>query len=337
MNKITINNIAKEAGVSRTTVSRVLNSSGYVSIDTRKKVDYVIKKYGYTPSALARYLHQGASDIIGVLIPEIENPFFGEILKVISHEIEKHSLSMICFNSNNNGENDLHALVTMKNYRIKGLIYTPAIDYRTKAEQQRISKLLDDISAPIILLDRRMDFYKNADGVFFDNYTASYLATKKLIEAGHTDIAIINADLGRVLARERQAGYLKAMEDFSLNIRDDYIFLGDYTVETSYELSKKCLSLKNRPTAVLTCNNFTSLGFVKAAHEIGLRLKDDICCIGFDRLNELEMMGIPFNYIERNVQEMANNAVQFLTKRLETPNRPYSQQIIMPKLVLHNF
>ena len=82
MKNINIKSIAQEAGVSRTTVSRVLNNSGYVNIETKKKVDQVIKKYGYTPSAFARYLHKGHSDIIGVLIPEIENPFFGEILKV---------------------------------------------------------------------------------------------------------------------------------------------------------------------------------------------------------------------------------------------------------------
>lgn len=105
-----------------------------------------------------------------------------------------------------------------------------------------------------------MDYYKNADGVFFDNFSAAYQATKALIEAGHTNIAIINAELNRVLARERQAGYLKALAEFSLKTKDDYIFLGDYTVETSYELAKKCLTLKDRPTAVLTCNNFTSLG-----------------------------------------------------------------------------
>lgn len=129
------------------------------------------------------------------MIPEIENPFFGEILKVISREAENHSLSMICFNSNNDGNKDIHALVTMKNYRIKGLIYTPAVDYQTEKERQRISNLLNDIAAPVILLDRKMDYYKNADGVFFDNFSAAYQATKALIEAGHTNIAIINAEL----------------------------------------------------------------------------------------------------------------------------------------------
>ena len=122
MKSVNIATIAQEAGVSQTTVSRVLNNSGYVSTDTRDKVNRVIEKYGYTPSALARGLHSGQSDIIGVLIPEIENPFFGELLKIISLEAEKHSLSMICFNSDNNGEKDLRALETMKQYRVRGLI-----------------------------------------------------------------------------------------------------------------------------------------------------------------------------------------------------------------------
>ena len=334
MKSVNIATIAQEAGVSQTTVSRVLNNSGYVSTDTRDKVNRVIEKYGYTPSALARGLHSGQSDIIGVLIPEIENPFFGELLKIISLEAEKHSLSMICFNSDNNGEKDLRALETMKQYRVRGLIYTPAIDYQSATERENITFALDSLNAPIVFLDRRLSFYENADGVFSDNTGAIYQATKALAEAGHKKIAIINAELDRVLARERQSGYEAALKQLSIPYREDYVFLGDYSIEKSYVLSKKCLAMEDRPTAVITCNNFTSLGFLKALSETSLVLNEDIACIGVDGLNELENVGILFNYIERNTREMAKMSINLLLEKLKTRSPLFTEHIIKGELIL---
>ena len=126
--KWTIREIAEKAGVSKATVSRVLNASASVNPATREAVMDVIRKYDYTPSSMARILSRSESDMVGVLIPEIENPFFGEILKVVSDTIVQNDLTMICFNSGNQRENDEKALINMRNYRIKGLIYTPAVD-----------------------------------------------------------------------------------------------------------------------------------------------------------------------------------------------------------------
>lgn len=336
MENVNISTIAQEAGVSQATVSRVLNNSGYVSIKTKNKVNRAIEKYDYAPSALARSLHKGYSDIIGVLVPEIENPFFGEILKVISLEAEKHSLSMICFNSDNIGDRDLLALATMKNYRIKGLIYTPAVDYQSDLDRKNIAIALDSLNAPIVFLDRRLSFYKNADGVFFDNADAAYQATKALVEAGHKKIAIINAEMDRVLARERQSGYEAALKQSSIPYRDDYVFLGDFSIERSYILAQKCLTMEDRPTAVITCNNFTSLGFLKALSETSLVLNKDITCIGFDCLSELETVGMVFNYIERNTSEMAKMSIDLLLEKLKFPTSPFTEQIIKGDLILHN-
>lgn len=334
MKNANISTIAEEAGVSQATVSRVLNNSGYVSEKTRAKINKVIEKYDYTPSALARGLHSGQADIIGVLIPEIENPFFGQLLKVISLVAEKNSLSMICFNSDNNGDKDLNALSSMKNYRIKGLIYTPAIDYSSNEEKEKITSALDSINAPIVLLDRRLPFYKKADGVFFDNTGAIFEAVEALVKAGHTKIAIINAELDRILARERQKGYVSALKEYNIEYRDDYVFLGDYSIEKSYELAKKCLAMEDRPTAIITCNNFTSLGFLKALSETSLILNEDIVCIGVDGLTELENVGLPFNFIERNIVDMAKRCMTCLLEKLNSNESTYSEILIKGELVL---
>lgn len=336
MNKITIKDIADRAQVSKSTVSRVLNNSGPVNIKTREKVNEVIKSFEYAPSAIARNLSRQQSSTIGVLIPEIENPFFGEILKQISDEISKKNLTMICFNSGNEPEKDEEALRIMKEYSVKGLIYTAADDYRPHDRQKNKIRLLEKINAPIVLLDRRIPELENVDGVYFDNYRAAYESVKALACAGHRKIGIINADLRRVLARERQSGFEDALRDLKLELRNDYIFLGDYTIERAYGLSKKCLNMSDPPTAILSCNNFTSLGFLRASMEYGNADGSRIACIGFDRL-DINLIGFDFNYIERNVAEMGKKSIEFLLNRFNPESVKERQEyIIKPQLVLFN-
>lgn len=333
--KLTIREIAEKAGVSKATVSRVLNASDAVNAETREKVLGIIRKYDYAPSSTARSLSRSESNIVGVLIPEIENPFFGEILKVVSAAVARNNLTMVCFNSGNRQENDEKALASMRGERIKGLIYTPAVDYAQSPERlQCIKKYLDALDAPVVFLDRRIEGLPNTEGVYFDNYRAAYLAVRRMAEAGHTKIGIINASLDRVLARERQNGYLAALRDCGLPAEERYMFFGDYSIETSYALSQKLLQLPDRPTAVLTCNNFTSIGFLKAAAQAQLTVNEDIACIGFDRLDTLDELGWPFNYIERNIQKMGEKAIELLTNRIAFPQTAYKDEILAPTLVI---
>lgn len=333
--KLTISEIAEKAGVSKATVSRVLNSADSVKAETRERVMNVINKYDYTPSSMARILSKNESNIVGVLIPEIENPFFGEILKVVSETISRNNLTMICFNSGNKRENDEKALESMRDYRIKGLIYTPAIDYtQTPEALQRMKKHLKDLDAPIVFLDRRLEKLPNSEGVYFNNYKGAYLAVQRMAKAGHKKIGIINAGLDRVLARERQNGYLDALRACNLEADERYMFFGDYSIEKSYELSQKCLQMQDRPTAVLTCNNFTSIGFLKALAQAQLTLNEDIACIGFDRLDTLDELGWPFNYIERNIRRMGEQAIEKLISRVAFPQKAYKDEIIDPELVI---
>lgn len=334
MKKVTINDIAMQAGVSKATVSRVLNNSGPVDTETQKRVLKIIERLDYSPSATARNLSRSESTTIGVLIPEIENPFFGEILREISTVIGENGLTMICFNSGNDPAVDEKYLTTMRDYNVRGVIYTAADDFRGKHEKARIAKLLKDIGAPVVLLDRKPEYLTNVDRVYFDNWQGAYEATKTFIETGHKKIGIINAQLERVLARERQDGYLAALREYGIQEREDYIFIGDYTVETSYQLSKKCLSMEDRPTAILTCNNFTSLGFLKAAREAGVKTPDDISCIGFDRI-DTELLGIEFNYIERNTSTMGRKAIELLMSRMALPHKPHTDAVISPEIVIY--
>ena len=170
----TIGDIAKEANVSKTTVSRVLNNSASVDDSTRKKILELIDKYNYVPSTTARNLSKGESSTIGVIIPEIDNPFFGEMLRGIMDTMEQEGLTVMCFNSDDKKEKDEKALAGLRQNGIKGLIYTPAVDYSSDQEQKILKKQLQSLNAPVVVVDRELNFLQNADGVFFHNELAAY-------------------------------------------------------------------------------------------------------------------------------------------------------------------
>lgn len=326
---VTINDIALEAGVSKATVSRVLNGAVDVNKATRERVMGVIEKCKYTPSAVARNLSRQQSDMLGVLIPAVDNVFFGKILRTVIDAINQQNLNMLCFHSDNNAEKEIRALDMLKENRIKGLIYTPAEDYESPNYKTEIHRLLKGLNVPIVIVDREIDGL-NYDRVHFDDKDGVYKATIALIKAGHKKIGVLNASLDRYLPRIRQEGYEKAMLESGITLEDRYTFLceGDYTQEKGYLLAKQLLEMEDRPTAVVTCNNTTSLGFLKALQERGERIAKDIDCIGLDQIEALDIIGMNYNYIERNEKKMGEHAIKMLLERIENPKKPIKEVVL---------
>lgn len=333
--EFTINDIAREACVSKATVSRVLNNSASVKPETKLRVQQIMEQRRFTPSATARSLSKQSSNSIGVLVPEIDNPFFGELLRGIVEVADKKNLVVMYFNSDDNAEKDRKALLSLKEHRICGLLYTPAMDYAAKGQQKEIEKLLADLDAPVVLMDRQPDSLSTYDCVSFDDETGIYEAAEVLIKAGHRKIAILNATLNRVLARTRYRGYERALEDAGIELERRYVFEGDYSMSTAYQLSRDLLAMEDRPTAVITCNNSTSLGFLKALYERGERLSEDIACIGLDRIEALDIIKCKFNYIERDAKQMGRRAISLLNERIGKPDGVIKQIILTPVLRIH--
>lgn len=333
MNNLTITDIAKEAGVSKTTISRVLNHSGAVKPETREKILGIIEKNHYSPSATARNLSKQTSSAIGVVVPEVDNPFFGEVLRGITEIADKNDLTLICCNTDDNVKKDRRALTMLKEYRICGLLYTPAVDYSSNKEKKNLKKMIEELNTPVVLMDREID-YLNLDGVYFDDYQGMHDATEILIQNGHRKIGIINGTLDQVLARRRQGGYIKALREAGIDPDERYMLYGNYRMTRAYELSLELLAMEDRPTAVLTCNNRTSMGFLRALHEKGVRTPEDIACIGLDRIEALDIVGNSFNYIKRDAKKMGRMAVDLLINRMAFPDRPYVKKNIETPIVI---
>ena len=179
-----ISEIAKLAGVSKTTVSRILNNSEHVSDKTREAVLQVIRNNNYAPSSLAQGLAKNENSAIGVIIPEIDNEFFSEVLSGINEVVDQHNLSMICCDTNNNTNREAKALRTLSQQRVRGVIITPA-----EEGNEELRKALQTLKIPIVVLDRHIN---NSlwDGVYYDNFNAAYAATEVLVKEGYTKIGV---------------------------------------------------------------------------------------------------------------------------------------------------
>ncbi|MBB6214291.1 LacI family transcriptional regulator [Anaerosolibacter carboniphilus] len=330
---LTINDIAKKAKVSKSTVSRVLNNSGYVRKETREKIENVIKENIYYPSATARSLSKKESSTIGVIIPEADNEFFGEVLTGISEIVDEHNMTLIFCDTSNNFLKEERALAMLNMQRVKGLILTPVNDHNYGEAEKKLKQKLKDLKIPIVLLDRGV---KNSewDGVYFENYKSAYSATEILIKEGHKKIGIITGDLKLKIGQDRYKGYLGAMEDYGMEIINEYIYEGNFSVEKAYELSKQFIESKDLPDAIITCNNRTTLGFIKALKEYNLTLGKDIAAIGIDSNKVLDILGYNFSYVARDAVEMGRVAMHRLLERFEDPNKQRVECIMPYKIYL---
>ncbi len=316
---LTIKEVAELAGVSKSTVSRVLNNNGYVSEDTRKRIEKVIQESGYSPSAAAITLSKREGSTIGVVIPEIDNSFFGEVLKGITESADKQGFSIICCDTRNDGNRELKALSVLEYQRVRGVIIAPAMGYGDRASVDKLKAALAKLNVPVVVVDRDFD-YSQWDTVYFQNYESGFMATESLIKAGSRKIGIIQGDMQLKIARERYRGYEDAMMAEGLEIPGRFVLKGNFTIEKAYELTKEMLSSGGRPEAMVTCNNRTSIGFIKAMVEQGLAIGKDIAVVGIDKIPLLDDLGFHFSCVSRDTIQMGRMSMQLLVERMKRPD-----------------
>lgn len=330
---ITINDIALLAGVSKSTVSRVLTNSGYVNEETKKKILEVMEEYGYQPSASARNLSKRLTNTIGVVIPEMWNSFFYEVLSGIAQVVDQNDLTLIYCNTDNNALKEEKALNMLEAQRVRGVILTPAIAYSDPAAAKKLWRMLDKLNAPVVFVDRDVDNSK-WDGVFYENFQSAYCATETLIKSGNRTIGIITGDLNLKIARDRYRGYCQAMEDYNIPILEQYIYHSDFSIDTAYNLSSKMFQSNDIPDAIFTCNNQTSLGFIRAVRENKMKLGREIAAIGIDHIDVLDMIDYKFSYVTRDTVEMGCRAMNLLLERLNNPDKERTICVMPYKVVL---
>lgn len=306
--------IARLAGVSTATVSRVLNHSGKVKEETRERIQQVIDENNYVPNAIARSLCMKDRFSIGVILPDIKNEFFSDVIQGITEVTERSIYNILFFNTDEREEIEHDYLKVVASERLKGLLISPVSDHDevTALELSRLEKA----GIPVVLIDRNLEG-KQFDGVFVKNFEGAYDGVRALIKEGHERIAIITGPITSLPGKERLRGYRRALEDYGLPIRDEYQVPGDFRIKKAYEQTGYLLSLQEPPTAIFTVNNLTSLGCLKYLTEHHLIPGKDIAVMGFDGITALNIIEYPFSAVERDARLQGQEAMNLLLEKLE--------------------
>lgn len=315
--KVTIENIAAEAGVGIATVSRVVNNTGYVSKKTREKVEKVINKSGFVPSVVAQNFAKQDSNMMGLIVPEAHNPYFGSAIEGISEVLDDKGLLLVLFSSNQDYEKEKKILQQIQQQNLKGIIITSTLDDVKKEVVDSYKKLIISMKIPVVFMDLGFSL-KEWDVVSIDHKDSSYNIIKAMIKKGYEEIGIITGNLETKTARDRYKGYVKALEEYNIEVNQDFVYEGDFTTETAYKITTKMIKSKKYPHTVFTTNNLTTMGFMQAVVDKGLELGKDIECVAYDKINSFEK--IKYNYIERNPMEMGKIAAKMLFERIDNPD-----------------
>lgn len=325
-----IYDIAKNAGVSVATVSRVVNRNGNVSRKTKEKVDAVIKELGYKPNAQARRLSTQKNFMIGVMIPDLSNPFFQTMLVGITDEANKSDYGIALYNTKESVQLQCKSLQRIMEERLSGLIAIPVEeeDENTKKDLNWLS----DNGVPVVLIDRNLKGV-NFDRVFSNDFKGSVEAVNSLIENGHRRIATITGPLSSKPGRDRYEGYMTALSNAGIAADERYIKYGDFMIETAYNLMDELFRLPKPPTAVFSANNLTTLGVIKYLFEKKLVIGEDVSLLGFDEIEILAYTDIKISVVDRPVLQMGIEAMNLLKDRMKKEER-HSDKIHTKKIVV---
>lgn len=333
MTELTLEDIAKQAGVSRSTVSRVVNGSPSVSAEVRKRVLKVIQSTGYHPNAAARSLASQRSWMIGLVLPRsvssfFTDPYFPQLTQGIAYGCNNHNLTLSLFLVGNKEDEEK---ITPRISR-RGLL--DGILIQTTQNEDKLIGTLVNSSIPSVILGRPFDI-EGVSYIDVDNLSAGANATKHLIRLGYKRIATITGSKYNTTASDRFEGYSKAMKAANLPLDQALIAGGDDFSETSgYEAMKKLL--KASPDAVFASADMMAIGAMRAIQEAGLRVPEDIAVVGFDDIPMSAQPNIRLTTIRQPIMRFGVKAVELLIDLIENGSKPARKLILDTELIVRD-
>lgn len=312
MTNPTIKDIAREAGVSIASVSRVLNNEGYASDSMREKVLETADKLNYFANDIAKSLKTNKTNTIGVLIPDIANPFFMNISKGLEDAISDTKYNLIFTSGMEDTEKEKELLQLLVEKRVDGIVLATAGLHTELLNNILISNI------PIVLVDRKIEGFENkADWVLEDNFEGAYQLTKKLVDNGHHNIGIITGLLRVSTGVERFSGFEALMKEKKIEINSEYIFHGDYSEEAGRKAVQYFSELSLPPTAILSFNNTMSVGATKELMESYITKKDVFTIASYGEIEFQEyLQNIKIYSVKQNPYEMGRRVGELMMNKL---------------------
>lgn len=320
----TILDVARLAGVSPITVSRVINRSGYFSQETGQKVEAAILELGYVPNTLARSLRSKRTNTLALIITDITNPFFTTLARGVEDTASDAGFTVIFCNTDESQEEEDKYLQVLLQKQVDGFLLVPA-----HSSPESID-LIQKHGTPVVVLDRRVP-EANVDVVRGDSFGGAYQLTRLLLSLGHRRIAIVSGPQAVSTSSDRVSGYQQALKAAGLADNPSYIFYGAFTQDSGYELTCRALALDPPPTALVAANNFLGIGALKALQASGIQVPADFSLASFDDLPQALLISFPFFTVaSQAAYEMGRQATQLLLERLAKGAFSDYREIILP-------
>jgi DNA-binding LacI/PurR family transcriptional regulator len=325
----TIKDVAERARVSIATVSRVLAGGDGVSGELAKRVRAAVRTLNYHPNRNARNLRAGKIRTVGVVIPNIENPFFTSVVRGIENALQAAGYTLLLGDADEDPVREQLYLSTLRAEGVAGIILAP-VDDKPEGYEELLSTRV-----PLVAIDLSPGDL-SVDLVTVANARGARAAVRHLINLGHTRIGLISGPLHFSTAQERRAGYEQELTAAGLPLGADLVQLGAFREAGGHAAMRALLDLPEPPTAVFVANNLMTLGAIKAIHERGLRIPDDVAIIGFDDMPWADSLQPPLTVVAQPTYELGATAARLLLARLREPERPIRRIVLETALVVRS-
>lgn len=319
----TIRDVARAAGVSIATVSFTLNGTKNVSEDLRRRVLAAVKDVGYSPNSLAQGLKKGTTRLLGLILPDITNPYFAALARAAETAATARGYTVLLCNSDEDAEKEATCLTLMRAQRVAGIIIAP-----TETAAEYGARLAALVSVPVVMVDRVTDGV-TWDSVISLNEDGARRAVTHLIERGHTRIGGVFGRDRVSTIQQRIAGFRAALEAAGMAFDPSLIRIGNRDQEHARQAAQSLLNLAERPTALFTSNNQVMLGVLHAIRNHGLVCPRDVSVTGFDGLGWADVMSPPMTTVEQPAAEIGEEGVKLLVRRI-TGARDEARHVRLP-------
>jgi LacI family transcriptional regulator len=323
----TIKDVAQLANVSIATVSRTLSGKDKVSPLLAERVSAAMKELQYQPNDVARALKIKESRSIGLMIPDIENPFFPALVRGVQDAAKIHNYAVILCNTDGRLEEERNYIHFLYSKRVDGIVFTDSV-----YNKQSIS-LLDSLGIPVVLLDRRVTGI-HASTVTSDNRLGAFLATEHLIELGKKRIAFISGPLKLSSGADRASGYQDALVRYNISYNKNLAFIGAFTYESSYKAVEDLLFSREKFDAVFASNDLMAIGVIECLAKYGIRVPEDVAVVGFDDIRMAAWYKPLLTTIRQPVYDMGQYAVKLLVEHITGVRETYYEKIFKPELII---
>jgi LacI family transcriptional regulator len=304
---VTVRDVAEDAGVSQATAARALGGYGYASPDARSRVLESARRLGYSPNGVAKALVQNATMTVGVVVGDIDNPFFATAARGLTDMFDRHGYTVLLANADENAGRERRVLDALRSRRVDGLVVVPAPG----------AKLGPVVAAgiPLVQLDRAVPGLA-ADAVLAENAEGAEAAVAHLIGRGHRRIGMVTDTTEIASSAERVEGYRRALEAAGIPFDEGLVAVGGSTQDEAHAAALRLLDRPDRPGAVFTANNFMTHGALRAAAELGLSIPNDLALVGFDDLDWTTLVNPPLTVVSQPVSELGRRAAMRLMARI---------------------